>query len=202
MRPKPTANRSAFEAKAAALRGVSVEAVSYRGLHPSDGEQEPWDYGDWHHAVMGVELTTDARPFTIIWTNTFFCYGVEVFADPIDRHLVSDEFGPKRAGPDDGAPRWADKLHTPVHDVAIWWERIDVGPGRLNGTGEIVAPPYSVEVPVALRLDFDAGPVWFVAATPHWPEMNDFLVLGDEIVVVFTQGLMRDIGFDDPAFVL
>jgi hypothetical protein len=52
---------------------------------------------------MGVQLATDAGPVT--WTNTFFPYGVEVFADPIERHLVLGEAGPERVGPN-GESRW------------------------------------------------------------------------------------------------
>jgi hypothetical protein len=41
-----------------------------------------WDYGDWHQAVMGVQLTTDQGPATVTWTDTFYPYGVEIRPEP------------------------------------------------------------------------------------------------------------------------
>jgi hypothetical protein len=38
-------------------------------------------------------------------------------------------------------------------------------PGRADGT--VVAPAHTVDVPTGLRIDFDAGAVWFVAAIPQ-----------------------------------
>ncbi|MBQ0905489.1 hypothetical protein [Micromonospora sp. U21] len=55
-------------------------------------------------------------------------------------------------------------------------------------------------MPVALRLDFAAGPIWFVAAIPQLPDPRRVFILGDEIMVIFSGEKMRDMGFDDPAF--
>ena len=44
-----------------------------------------------------------------------------------------------------------------------------------------------VGVPIALRLDFAAGPVWIIAACKA-PGMQEVSIAGDEIVVVFTAG--------------
>jgi hypothetical protein len=101
---------------------------------------------------------------TVTWTNTFHPYGVEVFADPIERHLVLGEAGPERIGPDGGS-RWTGFLDTPVLSAMTWWERIELGPATLT-SGEVVEPARAVDVPTALRLDFNAGPVWFAAAIP------------------------------------
>ena len=76
--------RAAFEGKVSALEGLRIQAVDYWDVHDLGPEPARWDYGDWHHAVMGVQLVTDAGPMTVTWTNTFFPYGVEVFADPIE----------------------------------------------------------------------------------------------------------------------
>lgn len=57
-----------------------------------------------------------------------------------------------------------------------------------------------MDVPIALRLNFPTGTVWFVAAIPQFPEMRPVFIPGDEIMVVFSTDKMRDIGFDDPAF--
>lgn len=78
--------------RAGYLRGEGPEscgsADSGRRLlgHPQlQPEPARWDYGDWHHAVIGVQLSTDAGPVTLMWSNTFHPYGVEVFDDPIER---------------------------------------------------------------------------------------------------------------------
>ncbi|MCW3820163.1 hypothetical protein ONA91_37610 [Micromonospora sp. DR5-3] len=55
-------------------------------------------------------------------------------------------------------------------------------------------------MPVALRLDFAAGSVWFIAGIPQLPDPRRVFILGDEIMVAFSAEKMRDMGFDDPAF--
>ena len=62
-------------------------------------------------------------------------------------------------------------------------------------SGEVVEPARAVEVPTALRLDFNAGPVWFAAAIPLRPTMEGVFTEGDEIMVVFS----REFGSDDPS---
>lgn len=52
---------------------------------------------------------------------------------------------------------------------------------------------------MAVRLDFVAGAVWFVAAIPDPPEGQRVFVGGDEIMVVFSHEKMRDMGFGDSA---
>jgi hypothetical protein len=61
-----------------------------------------------------------------------------------------------------------------------------------------VSEPEDVDVPVGLRLDFDAGPVWFVAATPDHPHLEKPFVGGDEIIVFFGAERLRRIGFGAP----
>jgi hypothetical protein len=97
--------RARFEAKVQRLLGRRIQSVDYWDIHNFGSEPARWDYGEWHHAVMGVQLSTDADPVTVTWTNTFHPYGVEVCDDPIERHLVLNEAGPQRNGPD-GASRW------------------------------------------------------------------------------------------------
>jgi hypothetical protein len=192
--------RSSFEASVQALRGRTVTAIDYWDIHNFAPEPARWDYGEWHHAVMGVQLVTDTGPVTVTWTNTFYPYGVEVFHDPIEEHLVQGEMGPARIGPD-GRHAWSDLLPASVSSTATHWERLELGPARL-ADGTIVEPARSVEVPTALRLDFDARAVWFVAAIPQWPEMERVFIPGDEIVVVFSRQKMLDMGFDDQTFLL
>jgi hypothetical protein len=191
--------RVAFHRKVHALEGLRIHAVDYWDIHNYGPEPARWDYGDWHHAVMGVQLSTDAGPVTVTWTSTFYPYGVEVFAEPIERHLVLGEDGPERIGPD-GISRWTGILDTPVLRTTTSWERIELGPATL-ASGEVVEPARVVEIPTALRLDFSAGPVWFAAASPQYPSMERVFTAGDEIMIVFSAAKMRDMGYDDPSFV-
>jgi hypothetical protein len=191
--------RVAFERKVLALEGLRIHAVDYWDVHNYGPEPARWDYGDWHHAVMGVQLSTDAGPVTVTWTSTFYPYGVEVFAEPIERHLVLGEDGAERIGPD-GESRWTGLLDTPVLQTTTSWERIELGQAIL-ASGEVVEPARVVEIPTALRLDFSAGPVWFAAAIPQYPSMERVFSSGDEIMIVFSAAKMRAMGYDDPRFV-
>ena len=68
----------------------------------------PWDFDDWHHAAMGVELGTDRGPGTVTWTDTSYAYGVEVFDELIGYRPASGDEGPERVGPDGpGLCAWA-----------------------------------------------------------------------------------------------
>ena len=46
--------RASCEASVSSLRGRSVLAVDYWDIHSFGEGPAQWDYGDWHHAVMGV----------------------------------------------------------------------------------------------------------------------------------------------------
>lgn len=148
---------------------------------------------------MGVQLSTDAGPKTVTWTNAFYPYGVEVFADPISRHLVLGEGGPVRVGPDHES-RWAPFLRTPVVNTMSWWDQIKLGAAMTAG-GKVVAPARSVLVPTAMRLDINAGSVWSAAAMPEPPTMTGAFIPGDEIMVVFSGRKMAELGFKDRHFV-
>ena len=67
--------------------------------------------------------------------------------------------------------------------MQTFWEHLTIGPACVGNVR--VGDPYEVDVSVALRLDFAAGPVWMVAGIPQWPEMKEVFVAGDEIMVVF-----------------
>jgi hypothetical protein len=176
-----------------------VLAVDYWDIHNFGPEPAEWDYGDWHHAVMGVQLRTDAGPVTVTWTATFYPYGVEVFPEPIDCHLSLGEFGPYRVGPGLES-RWSVYLGSPIHDVAICWDTLTVGLTRA-AAGEVVARPYAVDVPTALRVDFEVGPVWFVAGMPQYPRVEQVFIPGDEIMIVFEGSKMTQMGYTDAVFV-
>ncbi|WP_410580650.1 hypothetical protein [Amycolatopsis sp. lyj-108] len=192
--------RARFEARLCALRGRRLLAVDYWDVHNFASEPARWDYGNWHHAVMGVGLGTDTGPVTITWTDTFYSYGVEVLDGRIEDHLILDEEGPERIGPDAGSGSpWDRYLRTPIRETAVHWERLELGPGR-RADGSVVEPARAVDVPMAVRLDFAAGAVWFVAAMPEPPEWQRVFVGGDEIMVVFSAEKMRDMGFPDTPF--
>jgi len=70
--------RARFEANLRDVQGRTITAVDYWDTHNFGAEPAPWDYGNWHHAVMGVQLTTGGGPVAVTWTSTFFPYGVEV----------------------------------------------------------------------------------------------------------------------------
>jgi hypothetical protein len=138
--------RLAYDRRIGALRGRRVLAVDYWDLHNFGTEPARWDYGDWHHAVLGVQLMTDGGPVTVIWADTFFPYGVNVFLEPIEHHLAMGEFGPHRIGPAAPAPGWDPFPGVPIRDAVIWWERVRFGPS-MTASGEVIGPPYTVDVP-------------------------------------------------------
>jgi hypothetical protein len=86
----------------------------------------------------------------------------------------------------------------PVEHVQTFWENLKFGPRYADSVQ--VSKAYTVDVPVALRIDFAAGPVWMVADIPEYPAMDKVFVPGDEIMVVFTGERMRQIGFPDSEF--
>ena len=149
---------------------------------------------------MGVGLRTDAGPATITWTSTFYSYGVEVLDGRIEDHLILGEEGPERIGPDASSESpWDRYLRTPIRETAAQWERLELGPCR-RADGSVVEPAHAVDVPIAVRLDFAAGAVWCVAAIPEPPDWQRVFVGGDEIMVVFSQEKMSDMGFDATTF--
>jgi hypothetical protein len=150
---------------------------------------------------MGVELTTESGPLSVLWTNTFFPYGVEVFLEPISKHLRLDREAEGPQGwPVESHPYWHSRTGSAVQAAATYWEQIEVGPAFRVGDGRRVSEPKTYTVPVALRLDFKVGPVWMVAAIPEWPDHEKAFVGGDELMVVFSSERMRKIGFAETDF--
>ncbi len=188
--------REEFERKTAALVGRRIDAVEYWDIHLFGGERV-WDHGDWHHAVMGVGLRTTTGPVSLLWTSTFSSYGVEVFDQPMSDFLVLGEHGPESWAVSEH-PEWRSRVGRPVLAADAFWDRVTIGPARRRDR-RIAGRARAVEVPVALRLDFDAGPVWFVAAVPG---DDDCVVGGDEIVVVFSTDAMLRLGFPAGTFLM
>ncbi len=188
-----------YEQQTAALAGRRVLGVTYCDIHNFSDEPREWDFGDWHHAVMGVELVTDQGPASVIWTDRFFPYGVEVFEDPISQHLLLGPEGPE-GWTVSSHPFWRERAGSTVRRTDTLWEQIEVGPGIRQGDGVRLSEPRTYRVPGALRLDFDAGPVWMVAGIPQWSDVDRVFVPGDEVLVVFSADRMRRIGFPQTDF--
>ncbi|MBO0823760.1 MAG: hypothetical protein J2P27_07850 [Actinobacteria bacterium] len=191
-------DRDLYESRAAELVGRRVLEVAYWDVHNFADEPRAWDYGDWHHAVMGVDLITDGGPSCVLWTDTFFPYGVEVFpaAQVADHILVGDDGS--QSWSVSRSDCWRGRLGSPMQSVQTFWEHVTIGPGYVGNTQ--VADAYEVDVPVAMRIDFPAGPVWMVAGIPQEAQMREVFVPGDEILIVFSADRMRQIGFPDSEF--
>src|SRR5690606_23404973 len=191
---RSVSRREDFDRRIASLVGRRIESVAYWDVHLGDAPRV-WDFGDWHHAVMGVDLGTDHGPVAVLWTSTFYPYGVEVFESPVAQHLELGELGPE-TWPTSEHPEWESRAGQGVRAADVFWERFT--PGSSAGLhGVEPGPDGSIEVPVALRLDLDAGPVWFVAGTP---QERGPILLGDEIVVVFSGQTMQAFGFPSGDF--
>lgn len=190
MQPQSTPaeqTRLRYESKTAQLVGRHLRDVWYFDVRSGSPQDNPrvWDYGDWHHAVMGVFMATDEGPVSVTWEATFYPYGVEVHHSPMSEHLVLNEDGPEgwSATHHD---LWRGRLNWPIRAAGTYWETITFSDNT------------SHDVPVAMRLDFDAGPVWVVAAMPDLLDPSDagkVFVMGDELMVVFTADRMKRIGF-------
>ncbi|GIF47517.1 hypothetical protein DFJ67_6993 [Asanoa ferruginea] len=192
--------RGRFESALRALSGRRLATVDYWDVHNFGPEPALWNYGDWHHAIMGVELGTGLGPVTVTWTDTFYPYGVEVLFEPIEHRLALGNEGPERVGPDcEGMRAWASCLGSPIRHAECHWERLRIGPGR-RADGSVTGPAYSIDVPVAVRLDFPTTAVWLVAGTPQFPDARGAFIPADEIMVVFSPEKMRDLGFEDTTF--
>ncbi|MCF4123217.1 hypothetical protein L1785_19795 [Antribacter sp. KLBMP9083] len=188
--------RGEFDRKTTGLVGVRIDLVDYWDIHNFSDEPREWDYGDWHHAAMGVELKTSAGPVSVIWTDTFYPYGVEVFSEPITKFLAMSDDGPERWTVTDH-PEWRSRMGQQVLAVDTHWERLELGPARYSN-GRIAEAARTLELPAALRFDFAAGPVWFVAGIPT--EAGGVFIPGDEIMVVFTSEAMLRLGFPAGSF--
>jgi hypothetical protein len=155
------------------MRGRRISQVRYYGLYLLSETAADWDFGDWHHPLMGVELVLEPEdPYSVIWSSTFAQYDLGIFHSPMTRHHVG-------VGEPEGPPvhevsrhpSWARLLAGPLLDVELLWlEHLD----------------RSVRAPVAARLEFSAGNAWLVAAQPMTPGHDaNFWVGSDEVIVTF-----------------
>lgn len=199
--------REDFERKARGLVGRQIEQVMYYDIHNYGPEARAWDFGDWHHAVMGVEMETDRGPVSVLWTNTFDTYGVEVFDSPMSKHHSVRPEGPEGWSATNHV-RWKPRLGSPIRGVSFAWDTKTYTPQKEVWNRELKRyeyfdePSYTLTSPVAIRLDFEAGAVWIVAATVDPGGVETAFVGGDELMVVFSWDLMQRIGFTDDLFQL
>ena len=69
--------------------------IRYWDVRNFAGNSRTGDYGDWHHAVLGVEILTDCGPSCVQWTSAFELYGVEVFQTSMPERILGGESGPE-----------------------------------------------------------------------------------------------------------
>lgn len=203
VRPDPQVARARYEHVCAELVGRRISQVTYWHLHGFGNGPPEWDFGDWHHAEVEVELLTDAGPYTVTWTPTFDDYGIEILREPaFSASQLSTEQPPEftRA---EGHPRWLQLLSSPVREAAIYWETVTRYPtvSFRDGVPVVENREDVRSVPFAQRLDFDDGPVWMLAAIPPTTSDDQPFMGADEVLVVFTAERMLRFGFPDGAFV-
>jgi hypothetical protein len=178
--PRRLGNVAEYEAVAGQLVGRRIGKATYYGLHDYNERTEDWDYGDWHHPVMGVELTMmDAEVYSAVWGSSFTHYGLEIFPSPMSAHLrnVGEPDGPPRWDVTTH-PRWVNLARRPIVGAQILWDEAigDLGP---------------VQCPTAVRLDFSTGSAWLIAAAPVWPGPESFWVGSDEVIVGFSKDFAK-----------
>ena len=191
--------RPRYERMMSALVGQRILGVTYWDVHNFGDGPRTWDYGDWGSRRDGRR--TGDRSWSGVGRvdGHLFPYGIEVFPEPISNHLGPGPEDPE-GWPVETHDHWRSRVGSPVLGTAIFWERIDVGPARRSSDNVILGTAESYQVPVALRLDFEAGPLWMVAGMPQWPDVEKVFVPADEIMVLFSPERMRTIGFPETGF--
>ncbi len=179
-----------FAEKTASLVGSVLEQVTYADINIFDDEPV-WDHGEWHRAIMGVGLVLNDGPACVRWTDTFFPYGVEVFRDPLSEHLseVAESWDVTEHG------LWAGRIGYAITGVDAFWDRVELEPEHGGDDWSTHA-----DLPIALRLDFAAGPVWVVAAAVDPTSPEEVIIPSDELIVAFTRERMIEMGFPDDDF--
>ncbi|WP_037603328.1 hypothetical protein [Streptacidiphilus rugosus] len=145
----PRLTHSQLERVVASLRGLRVTGVEYALMTGSDEDgREPltWDRGTSHEPTHGCRLTTDLGVrFTFTWGNTFGCYGLEVFEQPLEAFLtnIGELWGPVVV-PVASHPRWQQLLGREIVGTELawvdWasggatpcWVRLDLGPDAMQ----------------------------------------------------------------------
>jgi hypothetical protein len=85
-----------------------------------------------------------------------------------------------------------------VGHLAHWSDPLRERPlGAIHRRPFVAAEEAPIDVPLGIRLDFDAGSVWSVVGIPQPPTMHEVFVPGDEILIIFAADRVRQIGFPD-----
>ncbi|WP_158257199.1 hypothetical protein [Kineococcus xinjiangensis] len=129
----------------------------------------------------------------------FYLYGNETFPTPMADRCARGGEGIDRWRVDPH-PHWEPRVGSAVRAVNCFWWHVAFGPVTTSD-GRVVHPRIERDVPVAIRLDVDAGPVWLVAGHPLCPGDDGAAVIGDEVVVVFTSERMAAFGFPPGPFI-
>jgi hypothetical protein len=165
-----------------ALVGRRLTSVVHYGLRYAPQHGVQWDFDQWHHPEMGVELVLDdGSVYSAVWGDAFGHFDLELVCEPMRNLLVGvgEPDGP-RVWEVTTHPRWAALLGEPIRDAQLVWndDAVDEGP-----------------VPVAVRLRFSQGDVWLVAGEPvDWPPAGRFYLAMDEVLVIFTRDLAGRLG--------
>ncbi|MEV8374114.1 hypothetical protein AB0P21_15335 [Kribbella sp. NPDC056861] len=197
------AKRARLERVVATLVGERLVGITYSDLPAEPPWARGWDFGDWHHAVMGVNLVLESGPASITWTDTFEPYGLEVFRAPLAITFVSQDYSHVDTWDAGNHPEWRGRIGASISAASLSWLHVETGPACRVSDGVQVRDGYEVDMPVGLRLDFGAAgarPVWFVAAVPNIDEPDEAQVGWDEIMVVFAADKLRRLNFTDQPF--
>jgi hypothetical protein len=170
-----------YDSVVSAVVGRQIVRVQYYGLSSGHGDQ--WDFGQWHLSEMGVELTVDTGDIVSFdWGDAFGHFHLEAFNSAMSNHLagVGTPNGP-RVWEVTGHVRWGQVHAGSVRAMELIWVDDIVDSDR--------------PAPVAVRLTWDVGSVWVVAAEPKtWPPADEFWLGMDAVLVAFTEDFRRVLG--------
>ncbi|WP_406465050.1 hypothetical protein OH768_53885 [Streptomyces sp. NBC_01622] len=165
------------------LRGTRLIEVTYYPLSCGDdgAEVEEWDFGVWHQPTMGVGLLAEnGTRYSAVWGNSFDCYGLEIFQEPMSSQLtmIGQPGGTPAVAVTDH-PSWSGLIGVPLVGADILWSEGD----------------YGLRLPVAVELRAPAATVWLIAGRPaQWPPDGRFCLGTDDVMTVFTHEFAGTVG--------
>ena len=166
---------------ASALVGRRLAAVSYIGLNYAAADIE-WDFDQWHHPEVGVELLTDdGEKFCVTWGASVTQFNLVVDRGGIGRHWLPAARGFERRWDVTNSDRWSELVGEEVSD------------------SRLISLASTPQAPVALHVVAGGHDAWFVAAMPRVGSSLELRLDRvslvehgeDEVVVVFTQRLFE-----------
>jgi hypothetical protein len=175
---------------ASSLTSQVVSSVRYVGLdYPDHDADVAWDFGAWHWPEVAVEIRTASdRVYSAVWDSPPQFTLAFVEQPIIDLWLPARDVDGGRSWDVSAHPRWSPFIGRQV-------TRCDLAFAHLEGGPE--------EVPVAVRLQAASGTAWVAAIAPGDvdPVTGAFdpgaaFVGADEVIVIFDDGLAREVGLD------